>query len=72
MRLNMNTSRKESADKIFKQEKYGMMFCTACVGSGRRKVSETVTVCQVCGGFGLIIKKQEKHNLYKFPVRITG
>jgi len=68
----MNASGKRSADKVFKPEKYGMMFCPECVGSGRRRVGEIISVCEVCGGFGLIVKEHEKHDLYRFPVRSTG
>ncbi len=72
IRLDMNTLGERSADKMFKPEKYGMMFCPECVGLGRRKVGEIMSVCEVCGGFGLIVKENEKHGLYWFPVRCTG
>jgi hypothetical protein len=67
----MNTSKRGPAGKIFKPEEYGMMFCTGCAGSGRRNFGETVTVCEACGGFGLIIKEQEKHDLYRLSTKIT-
>ncbi len=72
IRLDMNTLGKRCADKMFNPEKYGMMFCPECVGSGCRKVDEIISVCEICGGFGLIVKENEKHGFYCFPVRSTG
>jgi len=44
----------------FNPEKYGMVFCPNCSGSGRSFInSKGGGVCKVCGGFGLI-KKREK------------
>jgi len=41
-------------------EKYGMIFCPHCKGSGRSSAdAEGVSVCTTCGGFGLIIKTEE-------------
>lgn len=41
-------------------EKYGMIFCPYCEGSGK-SVSDAkgTNVCKACGGFGLIIKTEE-------------
>jgi DnaJ-class molecular chaperone len=41
-------------------EKYGMIFCPYCGGSGKSLGdAEGIDVCKTCGGFGLIIKKEE-------------
>ena len=41
-------------------EKYGMLFCPYCKGSGKSFTdTEGINVCKTCGGFGLIIKKKE-------------
>ena len=45
-------------------EKYGMIFCPYCKGSGKSFTdAEGIKVCKTCGGFGLIIKKEERHSL---------
>jgi DnaJ-class molecular chaperone len=46
-------------DKKFNPEKYTMMVCPVCEGSGRISYPDDVQVCQNCGGFGFI-KKEEK------------
>ncbi len=52
-------SEKKSARKMFSPEKYHMDFCHACHGLGKTFGKGNLKeVCQVCGGFGLI-KKQE-------------
>ena len=53
----------------FNPEKYGMIFCPNCGGSGRSFIdSKGDTVCKLCGGFGLI-KRQEKDFIFdkRFP-----
>jgi hypothetical protein len=41
-------------------ERYGMVFCANCSGSGRYFCrSKGVSVCEVCGGFGLT--RMERH-----------
>jgi DnaJ-class molecular chaperone len=45
----------------FNPEKYGMIFCPYCSGSGRSFAgAQRVNVCNVCGGFGLIKKEEKK------------
>ena len=40
-------------------EKYGMIFCPCCAGSGRSLTdAEGIRVCKTCGGFGLIIRTE--------------
>lgn len=38
----------------FKPEKYGMVFCFECHGSGKNK--DEKEPCLRCGGFGLLIR----------------
>jgi hypothetical protein len=38
----------------FRPEKYGMVFCPECHGSGKDKGAKIP--CQKCGGFGLLIR----------------
>jgi DnaJ-class molecular chaperone len=53
-------------DEGFKPEKYGMIFCPDCNGSGRSFTEAKGTnVCNVCGGFGLIKKKEKKASRVK-------
>ena len=41
-------------------EKYGMIFCPYCEGSGKSfSDAQGTKVCKNCGGFGLIIKTEE-------------
>ena len=54
----------------FDPEKYGMIFCPDCSGSGKSFMDPKGDhVCKVCGGFGLIIKRQEKAVVFdrRFP-----
>ena len=45
----------------FNPEKYGMVYCPGCNGSGRSfNEDEGGNVCKRCEGFGLIIKKKEE------------
>jgi len=53
-------------DKRFKPEKYGMIFCPDCGGSGRSFTNfKGTNVCNVCGGFGLIKKEDKKSSKIK-------
>jgi DnaJ-class molecular chaperone len=48
----------------FNPNKYGMLFCPGCSGSGRVcNDAQGVNVCKVCGGFGLIKKEEKKASL---------
>jgi len=54
----------------FDPEKYGMIFCPDCSGSGKSFMDpQGDNVFKVCGGFGLI-KKREKGSLLdkRFPI----
>ena len=54
---------KTDIGRRFNPNKYGMVFCPNCSGSGRSFAdAQGVNVCKVCGGFGLI-KKEEKRLL---------
>jgi hypothetical protein len=56
---------KSSKGKDFSPEKYGMIFCPDCNGSGRFFTdAKAIDVCKTCGGCGLI-KKEEKKELKK-------
>jgi len=45
----------------FNPNKYGMIFCPSCSGSGRSFAdAQGVNVCNICGGFGLIKKEEKK------------
>ena len=61
-----------SIDKRVHPEKYGMIFCPRCNGSGRSlNDSKEVNVCRACGGFGAI-KKEDKggFNDKRVPVKL--
>jgi rRNA maturation endonuclease Nob1 len=53
----------------FNPDRYGMIYCPVCEGSGKlfNGVEERV-VCRICGGFGLIKKEKENnfdgHRIY--------
>ena len=50
---------KTKVGRRFDPNRYGMIFCPICSGSGRSFAdAQGVNVCNVCGGFGLI-KKEE-------------
>ena len=54
----------------FEPERYHMMFCRECGGSGESFTEPKGNdVCKVCGGFGLI-KKPEKTSVSdkRFPI----
>lgn len=49
--------------KGIKPEKYGMVFCSNCHGSGKySQRNKGVSVCPVCGGFGLV--KMKRNSIY--------
>ena len=52
----------QKRDRHFDPDKYGMIYCPVCKGSGKlfNGVEERV-VCKICGGFGFI-KKEEESN----------
>jgi rRNA maturation endonuclease Nob1 len=53
-------------DERFKPERYGMIFCPGCSGSGRSlEDTKGVDVCSICGGFGLIRKDERKASRIK-------
>jgi DnaJ-class molecular chaperone len=54
------TSKKRKVYKGFNPEKYTMIFCPSCGGTGKLLNDEEVNVCSKCGGFGLV-KKEEGH-----------
>jgi len=53
---------KKDTGKPFNPERYGMIYCPVCKGSGKlfNGVKERV-VCKICGGFGFI-KNEEKNS----------
>lgn len=60
--------KKEIAGRIFDPERYKMIFCSGCNGSGRTLDATGTNICSVCGGFGLI-RKQEKT---PFPEKLVA
>ena len=55
----MGIKKKKKGGRI-DPEKYGMIFCPYCEGSGKSfSDAEGIKVCKTCGGFGLIIKTEE-------------
>ena len=55
---------KTKLGRRFNPNKYGMIFCPNCRGSGRSFAdAQGVNVCKVCGGFGLIKKEEKKASL---------
>jgi rRNA maturation endonuclease Nob1 len=55
----MGMERKTKGGRI-DPEKYGMIFCPGCEGSGKSLTdTEGIRVCKICGGFGLIIKTEK-------------
>jgi DnaJ-class molecular chaperone len=51
-----NPWRIEMVSHSFNPEKYGMVFCFECRGSGKNK--DEKGPCQKCGGFGLLIRNE--------------
>jgi rRNA maturation endonuclease Nob1 len=44
----------------FNPDRYGMIYCPVCKGSGKLFTGvEGGVVCKICGGFGLIKKEEE-------------
>jgi hypothetical protein len=59
----MGMERKAKGGRI-DPEKYGMIFCPCCGGSGKFLTdAEGIRVCKTCGGFGLIIKTRERKSV---------
>jgi DnaJ-class molecular chaperone len=59
----MGMERKAKGGRI-DPKKYGMIFCPYCEGSGKSlSDAEGIKVCKTCGGFGLIIKTEEKKSI---------
>jgi len=54
----MGMERKAKGGRI-DPEKYGMIFCPYCEGSGKSFTdAQGIRVCKTCGGFGLVIKTE--------------
>ncbi len=50
--------RKEKLNKQFNPDKYKMIFCPSCKGTGKSTNRDKETkVCSQCGGFGWIKKE---------------
>jgi len=53
---------KKAMGRRFNPERYGMIYCPVCKGSGKFfNGLERGVVCKICGGFGYI-KKEEENN----------
>jgi rRNA maturation endonuclease Nob1 len=53
-------------------ERYGMIFCPSCKGSGKSfTAGKGVDVCKVCGGFGAI-KKEDKNRFNDKRARVKA
>jgi hypothetical protein len=48
----------EMVSNEFRPEKYGMVFCPHCHGSG--KDADSRAPCRKCGGFGLLIRNESQ------------
>jgi len=58
----------------FNPDRYGMIYCPVCRGSGKLlNGSEGRVVCKICGGFGLT-KKEKENNLdeHRLIHNLTG
>lgn len=59
--------------KRINPERYGMIFCPSCNGSGKSFAdAKGVNVCKVCAGFGAI-KKEDKNSFFndkRIPVKL--
>jgi len=56
--LREEGNQKSEGNDCFDPEKYGMIICAECNGSGKSsRGPEEGIVCSACGGFGLIKKK---------------
>jgi rRNA maturation endonuclease Nob1 len=61
--------KKPNKGKWFALEKYGMIFCPICAGSGKSVYdAKEGRVCKVCGGFGLI--KKEENDFHGKRVKV--
>ena len=57
-----SVKRPDKGKGIYFPERYGMVFCSNCNGSGKYFYgNEGAGVCQVCGGFGLV--RMERHSV---------
>ena len=65
---------KTKVGRRFDPNKYGMIFCPNCSGSGRSfGEAQGVSVCNVCGGFGLIKKEERKASFIEsYPFDCLG
>ena len=55
---------KTKVGRRFDPNKYGMIFCPNCSGSGRSfAYAQGLNVCNICGGFGLVKKEERKASL---------
>jgi hypothetical protein len=55
---------KTKVGRRFDPNKYGMIFCPNCSGSGRSfGDAQGMNVCKVFGGFGLVKKEEKKASL---------
>ncbi len=53
---------KKAAGRSFNPERYGMIYCPVCKGTGKLfNEAEGKVVCRICGGFGLIKSEKENH-----------
>ena len=53
---------KKAMDRHFNPERYGMIYCPVCRGSGKLfNEVEGRVVCKICGGFGFIKREKENH-----------
>lgn len=53
---------KKTTSGHFNPERYGMICCPVCKGSGKFfNGVERGAVCKICGGFGFIKKEQENN-----------
>jgi hypothetical protein len=51
-------TKKTEMDKSFNPEKYNMIYCPSCRGTGKSfNGDEGVKVCTQCGGFGWVKKE---------------
>jgi DnaJ-class molecular chaperone len=53
--------KKEKLDRHFNLEKYKMIFCPSCGGTGKSSEGgEGTKVCSHCGGFGYVKKEENQ------------
>ena len=52
---------KRKLQKSFNPEKYKMIYCPSCGGTGKSSIGdEKVKVCSRCGGFGWVKKGEDR------------